>query len=108
MWRVGGLAPAIFGVPNGRGGLLGSGTNAPLYTTSFSAARPRAEEELENHENRLAEALDLDRVSRILEFRDFSTSPRKPLTSKERQAELESKTTWTGTEWAIGNANHSM
>jgi meiosis-specific APC/C activator protein AMA1 len=108
IWRVGGLAPPSLGVSNGRGGLMGSGTNAPLYTTSFSAARPRAQEESENHENRLAHALELDRVSRVLEFRDFSTSLKKHLTLKERQIELDSKTTWTGTEWVMGATDHSM
>jgi meiosis-specific APC/C activator protein AMA1 len=108
IWRVGGLAPPSLGVSNGRGGLLSSGTNAPLYTTSFSAARPRAQEESENHENRLALALELDRVSRVLEFRDFSTSPQKHLTLKERQTEFESKTVWTGTEWMMRNSDHSM
>jgi len=108
IWRVGGLAPPSLGVSNGRGGLLGSGTNAPLYTTSFSAARPKAQEETENHENRVAHALELDRISRVLEFRDLSTLPQKPLTLKERQTELESKTIWTGTEWATGSAEHSM
>lgn len=108
IWRVGGLAPPSLGVPNGRGGRLGSGTNAPLYTTSFSASRPKAQEESENHENRVAHALELDRVSRVLEFRDFSTSPQNHLTLKERQTELESKTTWTGTEWVMGPTDHSM
>jgi meiosis-specific APC/C activator protein AMA1 len=63
---------------------------------------------MEKHESRLATALDLDRVSRVLEFRDFSTSPPKPLTPKEKQTELESKTVWTGTEWVMGNVDHSM
>jgi meiosis-specific APC/C activator protein AMA1 len=108
IWRVGGLAPPNLGVSNGRGGLLGSGTNAPLYTTSFSAARAKAQEDLENHENRLAHALELDRVSRVLEFRDFSTSPQKHITLKEKQTEIESRTTWTGTEWVMGTTDHSM
>jgi meiosis-specific APC/C activator protein AMA1 len=108
IWRVGGLAPPSLGVSNGRGGLLGSGTNAPLYTTSFSAARPKAQEETENHENRLAHALELDRVSRVLEFRAFSALPPKQLTLKERQTEIGSKTTWTGTGWIVGTAEHSM
>ncbi|KAE9376087.1 WD40 repeat-like protein, partial [Stipitochalara longipes BDJ] len=108
VWRIGGLAPPSLGVSNGRGGLLGSGTNAPLYTTSFSAARPKAQEETENHENRLAHALELDRVSRVLEFRDFSTLPQMHLTLKERQTDMESKTSWTGTEWTMGTTEHIL
>ncbi|KAI9049684.1 hypothetical protein LZ554_005840 [Drepanopeziza brunnea f. sp. 'monogermtubi'] len=84
IWRVGGLAP-ISGVSNGRGGLLGSGTNAPLYTTSFTA-KPKAQEDKERHESRLAEALELDRVGRILEFRDPSTSPLRSQISSSRRS----------------------
>ena len=108
VWRVGGVAPVGAGVSNGRGGLIGSGTNAPLYTTSFSATRPKAQQQLEKHEGRLAEALNLDRVSRVLEFRDLSSSPPKPLTPKGKLAELESKTAWNGTEWVMGHVDHSM
>lgn len=38
IWNVGGASAAsdtVTGVSNGRGGLLGSGTNAPLYTSMF-------------------------------------------------------------------------
>ena len=102
VWTVGGLAPVNAGVPNGRGGLLGTGTNAPLYTTSFSTARPKTEEELEKHEGRLAEALQLDRVTRVLEFRDPSRSPQKPTQIIKENVLKETKTIWKGTEWIIG------
>lgn len=100
VWTVGGLAPMNVGVPNGRGRLLGTGTNAPLYTTSFYKARPKAQEEMEKHEGRLAEALDLDRVTRVLEFRDLSISPQKP-TIAAKDLKLDSKTVWKGTEWIM-------
>jgi hypothetical protein len=94
------------GVPNGRGGLLGTGTNAPLYTTSFSTTRPKAQEELEKHEGRLAEALELDRVTRVLEFRDPSISPQPPtVSSKDKDNKLDSKTIWKGTEWIMGGSD---
>ncbi|KAL5323825.1 hypothetical protein ACEPPN_008367 [Leptodophora sp. 'Broadleaf-Isolate-01'] len=101
IWRVGGLAP-VSGVPNGRGGLVGSGTNAPLYTTSFTA-KPKAQEDKERHESRLAEALELDRVGRVFEFRDPSTSPLK-LSAEESQTPSgkDFKTSWLGTEWVLG------
>jgi meiosis-specific APC/C activator protein AMA1 len=105
---VGGLAPISTGVPSGRGGLLVSGTNAPLYTTSFSAALPNAKEETEKHEGRLAQALNLDRVTRVLEFRDPLASPLKPITiSRPNGTKLESKTVWKGTEWVLGGPEHS-
>lgn len=85
-----------------------SGTNAPLYTTSFSAARPKAKEELEKHEDRLAEALELDRVTRVLEFRDPSTTLLKQVPSTSlKGAEPEAKTAWKGTEWVLGGTEHS-
>lgn len=108
VWTVGGLAPVSTGVPSGRGGLLASGTNAPLYTTTFSAARLNANEDLEKHEGRLAEALELDRVSRVLEFRDPSASPLKQAShSRTRSVEPEAKTFWKGTEWILGGPEQS-
>jgi len=109
VWTVGGLAPFSTGVPNGRGGLLGSGTNAPLYTTPFSNARPKALEEMKKHEGRLAEALGIDRSARVLEFRDPSISPPRPVENdKNKIAELERKTIWNGTEWVLVASDQSM
>ena len=114
VWTVGGLAPISIGVTNGRGGLTGSGTNAPLYTTSFSSAIPRAEEDREKHEGRLAKALDLDRTSRIHDFIDPSisprgsspkgTSPRGGYRGQKRTAAGEIKTEWKGSEWVLEGA----
>jgi hypothetical protein len=53
------------GISNGRGGILGSGTNAPLYKSMFlSRADPEAE--LEAYECRLALAFDVDQGDRVL------------------------------------------
>lgn len=109
VWTVGGLAPFSAGVPDGRGGLLGSGTNAPLYTTSFTAAKPKAKEDMELHESRIAQALDIDRVGRILEFR--GRPPSRPSQSNRDQSpnpKFEQKTTWQGTEWVLGGPYRSM
>lgn len=79
VWNVGGSSivnDTVVGVPNGRGGLLGSGTNAPLYTSMF-LSRPDPEAALEVYEQRLALALDIDQIDRIL---DHST-PTSPLTA---------------------------
>lgn len=103
VWAVGGIAPVTSGVPNGRGRLLGSGTNARLYTTPFSAgdARSKTDIEKERYENRLADALNLDRVSRVFEFRDPSTAPPK------KTPEFDFKTTWNGTEWVLSGPERS-
>ena len=109
VWTVGGLAPFSTGVPDGRGGYLGSGTNAPLYTTSFTSAKPRAKEETEQHESRLAQALDLDRVGRILEFRDAPyIRPHLPTTNSCQNSKPELKTSWEGTEWVLNSPERSM
>ncbi|APA12316.1 hypothetical protein sscle_09g070860 [Sclerotinia sclerotiorum 1980 UF-70] len=103
VWAVGGVAPVSAGISDGRGGLLGSGTNAPLYTTSFSASRPKAQEDFEKHEDRLAQALDIDRIQRVFEFRDsLTTPPATPLDSRSKKHNFETKTAWNGTEWVLG------
>ncbi|ATZ49293.1 Bcama1 [Botrytis cinerea B05.10] len=103
VWAVGGVAPVSAGISDGRGGMLGSGTNAPLYTTSFSASRPKAQEDFEKHEDRLAQALDIDRTQRVFEFRDpLATPPATPFDSKFKRHIFDTKTTWNGTEWVLG------
>lgn len=104
VWSVGGTAPSGLAVDGGRGRLVSSGTNARLYTSSFSNLRPKSEEDQEKHEGRLALALKMDRVRRVLDFDGFSTFPR--CKSKARPSLQSAKTTWTGTEWA--NDAHSV
>ena len=73
VWNVGGAAaaqiPAHFGpraaVRNGRGGLLASGTNAPMHVAHFLDIETR-DQAMRRHENRLAVALDVDPASRVL------------------------------------------
>lgn len=97
---MGGLAPSSLGVPNGRGGLIGSGTTAPLYITSFSNAVSTAEEERDNHEARLAKALELNRAQRILNC-TIPASPVSSLPGKRKYAETQPRTLWSGTEWVV-------
>ncbi len=87
---------------------MGSGSNAPLYTTSFST-RPKAQEDSEAHENRLAEALGLDRVARVLDFRDPLVVAEIPDSSgKKKRDQQQMKTVWMGTEWIMGSSTPSM
>jgi hypothetical protein len=76
IWAVGGssaVSDTVVGVSNGRGGVLGSGTNAPLYSSLFlSRADPEAE--LEAYERRLALAFDVDQTDRILKHTPPSAS----------------------------------
>jgi len=103
VWTVGGLAPVTSGVPNGRGGLLGSGTNARLYTTPFSDidAKSKEDADKERFENRISDALRLDRVSRVFEFRDPSTCPSKKILGTDH------RTSWNGTEWVVAQVKPS-
>ena len=70
VWNVGGtsaVSDTVAAVPTGNGGMLGSGTTAPLYTSTFlNRADPEAE--LEAYERRLALALEVDQTDRILQY----------------------------------------
>jgi hypothetical protein len=78
VWNVGGssaVSDTVIGVSTGSGGMLGSGTNAPLYKSSFlNRADPEAE--LEAYEHRLALALDCDQTDRILQYSPSSSGYR--------------------------------
>ncbi|KAI1164504.1 WD40-repeat-containing domain protein [Nemania serpens] len=104
VWSVGGTAPSGVAVDGGRGRFVSSGTNARLYTTSFSHLRPKSDEDQEKHEGRLALALDMDRVQRVLDFDGFSTFPR--CKKKTRPSLQSARTSWTGTQWA--NDTHAI
>ncbi|KAI1003925.1 hypothetical protein K3495_g4286 [Podosphaera aphanis] len=71
IWRVGGLAPRDSS-DNGRR-QVNRDAIAPLYTSSFTA-QPKDQDDAEKLANRLAEALKIDRTSRILDFRQPSLS----------------------------------
>ncbi|KAI9737214.1 MAG: hypothetical protein M1818_005746 [Claussenomyces sp. TS43310] len=101
IWAVGGVAPLSVGVPNGRGRLISSGTNAPLYSSSFSDSTPKAEVEREKHEGRIAQALDLDRAQRIYDVADPKLSPSTICKRKRRNVDLGVKTIWSGSEWVL-------
>jgi hypothetical protein len=78
VWNVGGpsaVSDTVVGVSTGRGGMLGTGTNAPLYTSSF-LERADPEAELDAYERRLALAFDIDQSERILQHSPSpSTTP---------------------------------
>lgn len=78
VWDIGGgahsVGDSVAGVPNGRGALLASGTNAHLFSSEFLRRRD-TNGELDVHERRLAVALGLDTASRV-----FTYSNTPPLT----------------------------
>lgn len=76
VWNVGGpsaVSDTVAAVFTGRGGMLGSGTIAPLYTSTFlNRADPEAETEA--YERRLALALEVDQTDRILQHSPVTSS----------------------------------
>ena len=76
VWNVGGpsaVSDTVAAVPTGNGGMLGSGTIAPLYTSTFlNRADPEAE--LEAYERRLALALEVNQTDRILQHSPLLSS----------------------------------
>lgn len=87
--------------------MTGSRTNSPLYTTSFSSAVSKEEEDREKHEGRLAKALDLDRAQRIHDFVDHSIFPPGADPQRRGHSEIGTKTTWKGTEWVASDSQAS-
>ncbi|KIW13964.1 hypothetical protein PV08_06745 [Exophiala spinifera] len=87
-WTVGGQLTAqlgqLEGVTSATGGLIASGTTAPLHTASFLDQDTDADQTV-GHERRLALALDIDQASRILLqasplgkiIQDLTQKPRK-------------------------------
>ena len=70
VWNVGGRSAAqgnqpSVAVPDGNGGLLNSGTTAPMHIAEFFS-QPTLPEAPERHESRLAVALEIDPASRLL------------------------------------------
>ncbi|EUC38972.1 hypothetical protein COCCADRAFT_32020 [Bipolaris zeicola 26-R-13] len=101
VWNVGGpsaVSDTVVAVSTGRGRMLGSGTNAPLYKSAFlSRADPEAE--LEAYTQRLALALDIDRTDRILQHSPLWTSRNSP----ESSAQSHGRHVWRDGAWIKEN-----
>ncbi|KAF1963122.1 WD40 repeat-like protein [Byssothecium circinans] len=101
VWHVGGSSAfndTVLGVPNGSGGMLGSGTNAPLYTSMF-LSRSDPEAELEAYERRLALALGIDQTDRILEH-SFPANSSSPANSQSTPSpESHTRHVWRDNAW---------
>ncbi|KAK4139413.1 uncharacterized protein C8A04DRAFT_40736 [Dichotomopilus funicola] len=80
-------------VNNGRGQLVRSGTNAPLFRTTFPTTRAGSEEEAEKHRARLAAALGLDQAQRVLDI-GIATGRGDRCVRPGYVPSI-----WTGTEW---------
>jgi hypothetical protein len=101
VWNVGGSSAAsdtVVAVSNGRGGMLGSGTNAPLYTSMF-LNRSDPEAELEAYEQRLAIALDVDRTDRILHYHPSMSNSVSRSSSSPPTLDSCTKHIWRDNAW---------
>jgi hypothetical protein len=98
MWSVGGVAPSTIAVDDGQGHLVRRGTNARLFPTPFQEGLVSTSVEKEKHEGRIASALKIDQVRKILEFAQNQQIPRSPR-YHTRQTEF-SQTSWNGYQWA--------
>lgn len=98
VWHVGGpslMSNTIAAVSIGNGGMLGSGTTAPLYVSSFlNRADPEAE--LEAYERRLALAVEVNQTDRILHH---STPPTGHLRARHSNAHPHTPHFWMNGAW---------
>lgn len=102
VWNIGGGVShphgPVQGVSDGRGGLIGSGTNAPLYTAKF-LEKGGSEEDRETFEDRLAAALDIDRTRRTLDCTRPQARQRRASGTKRKREDFPSRTQWKYGEW---------
>lgn len=110
VWNVGAGTNAGDGagaVHDGRGGVLGSGTNAPLFTAPF-LTRNDTSGELDLFERRLALAFDIDQSSRVVGGIEGSQSSNTPSRAQLRTCyspsspnaqSPEGDTVWKDSEW---------
>ena len=100
VWNVAGVVPApsgpMVGVADGRGGLLGSGTNAPMFSSDFFR-KESANQNLERYGARLAAALNIDQASRVLQFSSSSQHE-----ERRSQTQYPSLGSWPSRDWADG------
>ncbi|KAL9599813.1 MAG: hypothetical protein Q9219_003599 [cf. Caloplaca sp. 3 TL-2023] len=109
VWNVGGggggggnatsrFTGPIQGISDGRGGLFGSGTNAPLYTAKF-LEKDDPDDDMDTYEHRLAMALDIDRTRRTLEFSRPRMQGRQVSGAKRKRSDFVGRTQWKLGEW---------
>ncbi|KAM5380406.1 hypothetical protein ACJZ2D_003508 [Fusarium nematophilum] len=98
VWSVGGLVPSTIAVDDGQGHLLHRGTNARFFPTPFQEGLINTSVENEKHEGRIASALDLDRIRKILNFNHAEHIPRS-LPAFAPWSRDDGQTTWDGCQW---------
>jgi len=107
VWNVGAItqpsqSAPVRGVPNGRGGLLSSGSNARMYTSQFLGDLS-TDKDVEIMEKRLAAALDINRTCRVFDLSQLAEERRSVSTGsiglKRKRIFVEPRTVWRDGEW---------
>lgn len=107
IWNVGGGSQAIpsgpvRGVSDGRGGLISSGSNAPMFTSHFFDDHV-LDEDNNQLEGRLAVALDIDQTCKVLDISKSSVQARSVSTGsigvKRNHSYVEARTRWINDQW---------
>lgn len=102
VWNVGGTSVALnkssLAIPDGAGGLLSSGTTAPMHTAKFFPQCALVDES-EKHESRIALALDIDPASKLLNTCNLSPSPKSTPSPSSPDYERFSPFVWKDNAW---------
>lgn len=107
IWNVGGNSAAtptgpVRPVSDGRGGRTGSGTNAPMYTSNFFQNKA-VDQNNENHEGRLAIALEINQTRKFLSASQPLENEgriKSALTGMKRKVPyVEPRTEWINGKW---------
>jgi hypothetical protein len=104
VWNVGGTvfvagSGPVTGVSDGRGGLLGSGTNARMFSSRFFE-QETSDQILERFEGRIAAALEIDQNSRLLSISRAPEIHRVGGGSVARNKRKQpAQTTWRDGQW---------
>ncbi|KAL7805483.1 WD40 repeat-like protein [Trichoderma gracile] len=90
VWMVGGVAPATPEMDRNQRRSPRGVTPARLFTMSVGTMKPSRRDDLQSYHGRVASALRIDRIRRVLEFTCIrSTTPDSPIRATPLLAELE-------------------
>ncbi|KAI9804215.1 MAG: hypothetical protein M1825_001617 [Sarcosagium campestre] len=113
IWAAGYSTTAVAATTDGRGGLIASGTNAPLYVSKFLPAVSEKEDQ-ETYERRLALALEIDQSRRVFDYGPTAETQQTPSPSRKKRADAppasrtkpatDSRVVWQDGEWVNVNA----
>lgn len=104
VWNVGGASAAVLGGPYAQvsgayDGVLGSGVTAPMYVPKFMMKELSVTDDRDQHESRVALALNIDRAARLLGTCAPSSALHSARWSSCRNYERPCPFPWRDTAW---------